>query len=115
LDNLRAAKKLCDEGYLRSSISRSYYAAYCAVTHRLSETGVRFPHGWNNPAHEQLPAFVLNSISLPRAKRYRINRALRILRQARETADYRPRLTVNAELVRLCLHNAIDVLQMLEY
>jgi uncharacterized protein (UPF0332 family) len=114
LDCLRAAKRLLDEGYFRSSISRAYYAAYCAATIELVERGFTFAHGWNNPSHEQLPDLILNNTALPRDKRWRINKSLRILRQAREDADYRPGVTVDRALALACIHSAVDVLQILE-
>jgi uncharacterized protein (UPF0332 family) len=89
-DSFQAAKTLLDAGYVRSSISRAYYAVYCAVTSDLASRGVRFPYGWNNPSHEQLPELVLHNTTWPRSARYQINRALRRLRNAREDADYRP-------------------------
>jgi uncharacterized protein (UPF0332 family) len=89
-DSLRAAKLLLSEGILRSSISRSYYAAYCAVTGDLDARGLSFAHGWQNPAHDQLPELVLHNTTWPRARRYQVNKALRRLRSAREDADYRP-------------------------
>src|SRR5947208_3007548 len=74
LDNLRAAKMLAGEGRLRSSISRSYYAAYCAVSGVLVDRGITFPHGWNNPAHEQLPDLVSHNLPLPPDARRRLRK-----------------------------------------
>jgi uncharacterized protein (UPF0332 family) len=104
VDSLRAARKLLTEEHIRSSISRAYYAAYCAVTSELVERGVQFARGWNNPAHDQLPDLVLHNSALPRNTRYEINKALRRLRRAREDADYRP----GASLVR---RDAVDYLR----
>jgi uncharacterized protein (UPF0332 family) len=114
LDSLRAAKALLDAGHLRSSVSRAYYAAYCAAASELAGRGVTFAHGWNNPSHEQLPDLILNNTALPRDQRWRVNKALRILRRAREDADYRPGVTVDRSLAVACIHSAIDVLEVLE-
>jgi uncharacterized protein (UPF0332 family) len=103
-DSLQAAKSLLEEGYLRSSISRAYYAAYCAVTADMITLGVSFPYGWNNPAHDQLPDLVLHNTPWPRNRRYEINKALRRLRRAREDADYRPGSTIEHR-------DAVDVLR----
>jgi uncharacterized protein (UPF0332 family) len=73
----------------RSSVSRSYYAAYSAVTSRLNERGVSFPHGWNNPGHEQLPNLILHNLTLPINIRRRLKQWIEFLRNAREDADYR--------------------------
>src|SRR5438552_17364424 len=94
LDSLRAAKTLVGEGRLRSAVSRSYYAAYCAVTSELVGRGISFAHGWNNTGHEQLPDLVSNNLPMPPERRRRLRKALRILRRAREDADYRPGITV---------------------
>lgn len=50
-DCLQSAKLLLAEGQGRGSINRSYYAAYCAVSHELTQRGVGFPRGWNNGVH----------------------------------------------------------------
>lgn len=41
-DNLEAAQALLAGEHWRSSVSRFYYAAYCAVSQRLAEKGVQF-------------------------------------------------------------------------
>src|SRR5947209_18806631 len=89
-DSFHAAKRLLEAGHLRSSVSRAYYAAYCAVTSDLAARGASFPYGWNNPSHDQLPELVLHNTTWPRNMRYQVNRALRRLRDTRENADYRP-------------------------
>jgi uncharacterized protein (UPF0332 family) len=89
-ENLRAAKLLAEQGYLRSSISRAYYAAYCAVAGELAARGLSFPHGWKNPSHEQLPQTIAANLPLPLMVHRRMNRSIRLLRGMREDADYRP-------------------------
>jgi hypothetical protein len=75
---------------------------------------VQFAHGWNNLAHEQLPGLILNNSALPQHTQRQINRSLRVLRQAREDADYRPGITVDRPLALACIHSASDVLLNLE-
>ncbi|HMV47892.1 MAG TPA: DUF4258 domain-containing protein [Blastocatellia bacterium] len=58
-ESLQAARSLAREGFWRSSINRSYYAAYCAVTGELVKRCVSVVRGWNNPAHEQLPKGII--------------------------------------------------------
>ena len=111
---LVSAKLLLDEELLRDSVSRSYYAAYSAATGHLIQRGVTFAHGWNNPSHEQLPDLILNNTGLPRNTRLRLNRSLRLLRQAREDSDYRPGRSVDRALALDCLHSAIEAVQILE-
>lgn len=111
LECLRAAKMLAGEGYWRSSVSRSYYAAYCAVTSALVARGVRFGRGWHNPPHEHLLHLLTQHLTLPQDVRRRLSRRLRTLRHAREDADYRPGITVNRALALHCLRDAIVILQ----
>jgi uncharacterized protein (UPF0332 family) len=114
LDSLRAAQKLLDEGHLRSSVSRSYYAAYCAVAGELTRRGVRFPRARRNPAHEQLTALIRNGLPLQIGARRRLTRAVRRLRYARESADYRPGISVQRALALACVFDAFAVLELLE-
>jgi len=111
LDCLRAAQMLAGEGYWRSSISRSYYAAYCAVTSGLVVQGVRFGLGWHNPPHEHLLNLMTHNLTLPQDVRRRLRRRMRILRHTREDADYRPSITVNRAMALDCMRDAIVVLQ----
>jgi uncharacterized protein (UPF0332 family) len=113
-ESLRAAKRLVGDQCFRSSISRSYYAAYCAVTSELTARGVTFAHGWNNPAHEQVPDLILHNTTLPMNTRRRLRKLLRVLREAREDADYRPSVTIDRSLALNCLRDAIAVLHSLE-
>lgn len=52
LARLRAAKALLDLGFYRDSISRSYYAAYCAATSAVIGRNVTFAFGRQNPSHD---------------------------------------------------------------
>lgn len=65
LVRLRAAKALVDLGFYRDSISRSYYAAYCAATSAVIGGNVTFASGYKNPSHEQLPELILNVGRIP--------------------------------------------------
>jgi uncharacterized protein (UPF0332 family) len=110
LECLRAAKMLAGEGYWRSSVSRSYYATYCAVTSDLVARGVRFGRGWHHPPHAHLRHLLTHHLTLSPDVRRRLSRRMRTLRQAREDADYRPGITVNRALALNCLRDAIVVL-----
>lgn len=114
LDSLQSAEKLLLEGHWRSSVSRSYYAAYCAVSEQLVRRGVRFAHGWNNPSHDQVSALIRSGLALPLSARRQLGRAVRRLRTARENADYRPGLEVDRSLALACVHDAVLVIQTLE-
>ena len=110
---LRSAKLLIREGYFRSSISRAYYAAYCAISSALAERGVSFAHGWQNPSHEQIPGLVVHNLTVSREERRRANQFIRILRQAREDSDYRPGVTVDRALAITCLHLADRIMAIM--
>jgi uncharacterized protein (UPF0332 family) len=113
-DSFRAAQKLLAEGHLRSSVSRSYYAAYAVVSGELVRRGLTFAHGWNNPSHEQVAALIRNGLALPLNLRYQLNRAIRRLRIVREDADYRPGTTVDRRTALAAIHDANLIRQTLE-
>ena len=96
-DNFASAQKLRDDGdprFWRSSVNRSYYAAYCAAAMHLCTPGRRFPHGRNNPDHGQLATLIGALSSIPVSDRRKVQHQLRSLREARTTADYRPGRTI---------------------
>lgn len=93
--SIRAAQLVRDEraAHYRSSVSRSYYAAYCAVVDRLPARAT-FAHGRANPGHDECIKLVMNIGAVDPAIRREIYRRLRILYKARTDADYRPSRTV---------------------
>jgi uncharacterized protein (UPF0332 family) len=114
LDSLLAAQVLLAAGHLRSSVSRSYYAAYCAISSELARRGVSFARGWANPSHEQLPALVRNALVLSPNTRRQLNQAIRRLRTARENADYRPGVLVDRADAIAAVRDALMIVQALE-
>ena len=112
-DSLQASKMLLAEGRLRSGVSRAYYAAYSAVTGELVARGLSFARGWNNPAHEQLPDLASHNLPLTRPTARRLRKALRVLRKAREDADYRPGIAVDRVTALDCVRAAILVMDLL--
>ena len=113
-DNLAAAKELLQTGRLRSSLSRSYYAAYCAVTAKLVQKKVDFPHGWNNPAHDQVIALIRDNLPLSTSSRRRILKAVNYLRVQREAADYRPGGAVQQSAAIDSVRYAQQVMEIME-
>jgi hypothetical protein len=94
LDNRKAAQQLLLVGCHRSSISRSYFAAYCILTEVFSET-VTFSHGGNNPSHQDLPQLILHNLhALPMHRRMELLAAFRRLWKARVDADYGPKALI---------------------
>lgn len=112
-ENLQAAKLLVGHGCLRSSISRSYYAAYCAIAGTAAARGVSFPHGWKNPSHEQMPELIAHNLPLPPVTRRQMNRNIRFLRDAREGADYRPGAVISRAVTLECLHRSRWIMKAL--
>ena len=84
---------------------------YCAVTSGLVVRGVRFGRSWHNPPPEHLLNLMTHNLTLPQDVRRRLRRRMRILRHAREDADYRPSMTVNRTMALDCRRDAIVVLQ----
>ncbi len=114
LERLRAAKALLDAGFYRDSISRSYYAAYCAATSWVIGRGNTFAGGRNNPSHEQLPELLANTLGLELSDRRKAKRLLRNLRRAREDAEYRPHAFVDRVTAQDAIYSATALLEILE-
>ena len=113
-ERLGAAKALLDGGFYRDSISRSYYAAYCAATSQVIGRGIVFAQGRRNPSHEQLPDLIANVGDIPVTDRNKIRHLLYVLRQARENADYRPHAFVNRAAALEAIYQATALLAVLE-
>ena len=113
-ERLRAAKALLDGGFYRDSVSRSYYAAYCAATSRVIHLDGQFAGGRRNPSHEQLPDLIANTGDIAVAARRQIKKSLRFLRQAREDADYRPHALISRTTALDSVQEAILVQTILD-
>ncbi len=110
LNSRKAAKEALVLNCLRSSISRSYFAAYCAVTSQLAGK-FTFSHGSNNPAHSDLPNMILNNLSaVPENQRHEIRKALRRLWKSRIEADYVPNAFMDRHIAMNALRDASGVL-----
>jgi uncharacterized protein (UPF0332 family) len=114
LDSFDAAVTLLPANRLRSCISRAYYAAYSAVAGQMHRLAVIFPHGWNNPGHDQLIRWLIDARKLPPNRRRQLVKALRRLRKARENADYRPGITITKGDAVQLLKEAAMILRLLE-
>ena len=116
LATLDTAKSLRERDDFRSCVSRIYYAAYQAAASVCIEHGdiAQFPAGWNNPSHEQLPDLVQNNGDYDLSARRTATRILRLLRNFREDADYRPGRTVDAATVRTALLAVATLFEVLE-
>lgn len=113
-DCYEAATLLVSESYLRSGVSRAYYAAYCAVSNLMTAQGVSLPHAWKNPAHDQVIRWLASQKSWGKGRRRTLVRALRSLRRGREDADYWPGVSLaKGDAVKL-LKDAVLVLHALK-
>jgi uncharacterized protein (UPF0332 family) len=110
-----SAQSLHLQGDSRGAANRSYYSVYQAATAVCVAHGDanQFPHGWNNPSHDQLPDLIQNNGDLPITTRRRIGTLLTALRATREDADYRPGRTVDEEASLLALQYAKQALKLL--
>ena len=87
-----SARMLHEGDDYRGCANRAYYAAYqtATATCLIHGDAEQFPHGWNNPSHDQLPDLLLNNGGFALESRRRVRSLLLRLRALRETADYRP-------------------------
>lgn len=99
-ETLAAARKLNDDGHARSSISRSYFAAYAKFTAVfVGHGGFQFTHGGHNPSHDQLHVLIRNNLPAQRSgkrDRRRLAKLFSGLQKARIDADYAPERTVTS-------------------
>jgi uncharacterized protein (UPF0332 family) len=108
-ESLAAAEALLREGHYRSSISRAYYAAYCAATGEIVQKLTTFSHGRNNPAHEKVPLYVQNNLTISQARKTEVTNGINALRRFREDADYRPAVEIDEQTARDCIRDAAAV------
>ena len=114
VNSRKAAQHLLDAECYRSSISRAYYAAYCAVTSQLAGK-YTFPFGGNNPSHPDLPNLILYNLpALPEYKRRAVKQAVSRLWKARVEADYVPGAYTDRNTAVNALRDATRVLLLLE-
>jgi uncharacterized protein (UPF0332 family) len=108
-----AARALQKSGDWRSSVSRSYYAAYSGIADRLKGKAT-YPHGMHNPPHGTLPTLVMNHLTfLSMVKRRRISSAIVRMFESRVSADYRPHRTVNRDTAAWAAIEAAEILRIL--
>jgi uncharacterized protein (UPF0332 family) len=115
LRSLRSAQLLHLEGESRGVVNRAYYSVYQLATGVCVLHGdeALFPHGWNNPSHDQLPDLIQNNGDLPMTTRRLAGTLLNSLRVTREDADYRPGRTVDSEVALRSLQGATQIFRML--
>lgn len=97
---LQAARLLLEHGLYRSSIDRSYYAAFHAASALLASRGI-YP-GSHDGVIAMLALHFVKAGSLPKAS----GRALQDLYNQRLIADYKGYLEQDATEARECLRQA---------
>lgn len=114
-DNLQAAGLLQQAGHYRSSISRSYYAAFSAVTLVLQRSLCSMPNGWETPQHRDVPQLIEKTLRnrLKRPRLSQLKLAIRRLYRARLEADYRSVVQLRPDVVRDARRDACYVFRML--
>jgi uncharacterized protein (UPF0332 family) len=86
-----AAGELMRNGRHRSSVSRSYFAAYAAVSWVLARQGVNFEGDQVGPSHRNVQPLIVNNVAgLGKKKKAKMKAALNRLYENRLDADYRP-------------------------
>ena len=109
-DNLKAAQVLAQQSHFRSCASRSYYAAFSAITFALG-AHARSGRGHQTPAHQAVPGLIQKHLAgkLGLRKVKNIQRVIRRLYNERLSADYRSGLTVDNQSARQSLRDAFSV------
>ncbi|MEX2387522.1 MAG: HEPN domain-containing protein [Phycisphaeraceae bacterium] len=118
-ESFRAAKLAMGDACYRSSVSRSYYAAYAAVSQVLEEKGLAFGNDREGPPHAHIREMIDTNVGqlrprgAPRvraAEKHRLKTSLNVLYENRLDADYRPSRAVNEDVARNSLIAASSVL-----
>lgn len=107
-DCLRAAGALLREGHFRSSVSRSYYAAYAFVAGQLvDEPSFSLPEDRDGPSHA-LPALIGAHLSqkLGRGAVKLLRSKVGGLYDARIDSDYFPRSNITREMALEAVQDA---------
>ncbi len=113
LDSFYAAQSLYEQKRYRSSVSRSYYAAFSVVTHHLTKAGARFGGPQETPAHQAVPKLMKLHLPLPQRQLAGSVSIIRRLYAARLAADYQRR-TTDEVTAREAIRDAIAVFRYLE-
>jgi uncharacterized protein (UPF0332 family) len=104
-------ESLFQDARWRSAVSRSYYAAYAAVSGAW-EGLAQYPKGRFGPSHDRLPKLVMTYLTELRFyERARVVKAARRLYRQRISADYEPPELVELEEARIAIQDASFILR----
>jgi len=112
LSSLYAAQMLYEQKQFRSSVSRSYYAAFSVITHQLVEAGARFGQQ-ETPPHQAVPKLMKQYLTLPGWQMTGSIAIIRRLYAARIAADYQRRVT-NGPTARAAIRDSVALFRYLE-
>ena len=113
LDSFYAAQILYEQQRFRSSVSRSYYAAFSIVTHQLIQAGVGFGGQQETPNHQAVPKLMKQSLALPNRQMVSSIAIIRRLYAARIAADYQRR-TTDEMTAREAIRDSVVLFRYLE-
>jgi uncharacterized protein (UPF0332 family) len=114
-DNLIAAKSLQSDGRWRSSVSRSYYAAYAEVTSELVGR-TSFPDDRQGPSHHALPKLIMTYLAMIGFRdRKSVAATAHRLYMARIDADYIASAEVEQRSARSAVQDASFVLRTVRH
>ncbi|MHC4445742.1 MAG: HEPN domain-containing protein [Planctomycetota bacterium] len=115
-DSLRAAGCCFHNGHHRSSISRSYYAIFAAITGALRKVGLHSPADREAWSHPKLQNLVIDNLQKQIGRKFArdIKRFVNENYKMRIFADYTSTQTIDDADARRCLSNATAVFNLLE-
>ena len=112
-DSLRAAKSLKDRRNYRSSVSRSYYAAFSLATSQLARLGVGF-YRYEHPLHNRVRKLVKQHLTaLGKPNNADLCSVLNGLYKARLDADYVSGVTIDEPVARNMIRDACRAFRIL--
>ena len=112
-DSFYAAQTLYEQQRYRSSVSRSYYAAFSMLTHRFTEAGLRFGGLQETPTHQSVPKLMKQHLALSDRQLISSIAIIRRLYAGRIAADYQ-RHTTNQATAREAIRDAVTLFRILE-
>lgn len=112
LNSFYAAQMLYEQQRFRSSVSRSYYAAFSVITHHLIEAGATFGGPQETPTHQSVPKLMKQYLALPKWQMINSIAIIRRLYAARITADYQRR-TTDGPTAREAIRDSVALLRYL--
>ncbi len=104
-----------DKELFRSCVSRCYYAAFSAVTSRLTSTkSYTFPKGRETPPHGKIPDLIRRHLTeMQEQDRHRMKAQIRRVYNNRLNADYRSRALVDQATALLVRRDTWGICQSL--